>query len=141
MKFTKYKCGNCHNIIQSQYEGNYVQCACGDSFVDQTKYYIRVGGPAEMCENTIEEDLQELYAEQDLQEKTELFWYLQMQLLDSSTDAVQLIARGLVISKQYNKNHYTPIIKNFLFKKLNSKEFECLATHIALQLSKADIYE
>lgn len=143
MKFDKYKCRNCHNVIQSKYEGNFVQCPCGDSFVDQTKYYIRVGGPAELYVNTIEEDLDEAHAEQDLKEKTELFWYLQMQFLDTQEFVISQIMRRMLSSNQYIEHYYyTSIIKRLLNRENpTQEEFECICTHLALQLSGADIYE
>lgn len=41
-----YVCQSCHQQIFSRFSGEFVQCECGKSYVDQTKYYIRVGGNA-----------------------------------------------------------------------------------------------
>jgi hypothetical protein len=44
----KYKCLDCKGIMQSKYEGEYSQCLCGNSAVDQTEYYTRVIGNARL---------------------------------------------------------------------------------------------
>ena len=41
---TKIKCIYCNDIIQSDGNGKYVQCKCGNCYIDETKYYCRVGG-------------------------------------------------------------------------------------------------
>ena len=41
-----YQCTKCLGVIKSQYSGHFCQCPCGHSFVDQTPYYMRVGGNA-----------------------------------------------------------------------------------------------
>ena len=45
-KFTPidYKCNLCQSPISSSYSGQFVQCECGVSFVDQTSHYMRAGG-------------------------------------------------------------------------------------------------
>lgn len=43
---TQVQCTKCNDIINSTFEGEYVQCRCGECFVDETSYYIRVGGAA-----------------------------------------------------------------------------------------------
>lgn len=37
-------CKLCKDKLQSQYPGQFVECKCGASFVDQTPYYSRHGG-------------------------------------------------------------------------------------------------
>lgn len=46
MEFSVYQCLKCDGLMQSKYSGHFSQCKCGESFVDQTSYYIRVGGHA-----------------------------------------------------------------------------------------------
>jgi hypothetical protein len=41
-----YVCKDCHTKLQSTYSGEFVTCACGNSFVDQTTHYMRIGGNA-----------------------------------------------------------------------------------------------
>lgn len=40
----KMQCVKCKDIIWSKHPGEWVQCKCGKSYVDQTRYYMRVGG-------------------------------------------------------------------------------------------------
>ena len=48
----KYKCPKCGDEIASKWPGDFVVCTCGECFVDQTEYYIRVGGfPEEVKED------------------------------------------------------------------------------------------
>lgn len=44
MKLTKIKCFKCGDVIQSDGNGKFVQCSCGGCYIDETKYYCRVGG-------------------------------------------------------------------------------------------------
>lgn len=41
-----FYCENCEEVIYSVRPGQYDECGCGNSFVDQTRDYIRVGGSA-----------------------------------------------------------------------------------------------
>ena len=41
---TKVKCKHCGDIIESKYDGDWVKCSCGKIYVDETKYYCRIGG-------------------------------------------------------------------------------------------------
>jgi hypothetical protein len=36
----------CNTEIWSKYSGHFCRCLCGNSYVDQTGHYIRVGGDA-----------------------------------------------------------------------------------------------
>ena len=47
MKLTQIKCFKCGDVIQSDGYGKYVQCSCGSCYIDETKYYCRVGGDFE----------------------------------------------------------------------------------------------
>jgi hypothetical protein len=38
------QCEKCETLLQSKFPGQFVVCECGESFVDQTKYYSRYGG-------------------------------------------------------------------------------------------------
>jgi len=44
-KPTHYKVGCCGDVIHSRSPGQYQACQCGKSFVDQTREYVRCGGP------------------------------------------------------------------------------------------------
>jgi hypothetical protein len=59
---TKYVATCCNSIIFSEYSGQFKSCQCGKSFVDQTEYYVRIGGTVEDCRNVskILEDAEEL---------------------------------------------------------------------------------
>ena len=41
---TKYRCTKCQDIIYSKWSGHYAQCTCGETFVDETRHYVRLGG-------------------------------------------------------------------------------------------------
>ena len=41
---TKIKCKHCGDIIESDGFGKFVQCSCGKCYIDETPYYVRVGG-------------------------------------------------------------------------------------------------
>lgn len=51
-----YECKKCNSIIYSKKSGEFVVCDCGDSFVDQTPYYMRGSGP---CERLTPEQLKQ----------------------------------------------------------------------------------
>ena len=48
----QYKCPDCGDVFASSHSGEWVACKCGKCFVDQTEYYIRVGGNAQPLEDT-----------------------------------------------------------------------------------------
>lgn len=52
LKFTPifYKCPHCNDTFASSRSGEWVACKCGKCYVDQTLYYIRVGGDAILVE-------------------------------------------------------------------------------------------
>jgi hypothetical protein len=50
-------CTVCESLIVSSYPGEFVQCECGKSFVDQTHHYGRYGGPVELLSERILKDL------------------------------------------------------------------------------------
>jgi len=41
---TIYKTDCCNDVIFSSYEGEFVPCKCGKTFIDETKYYARHSG-------------------------------------------------------------------------------------------------
>ncbi len=43
-KPAKMMCGACHEVLQSKFEGQFMVCKCGKSYVDQTRHYERYGG-------------------------------------------------------------------------------------------------
>lgn len=44
-KPTHYKVGCCGSVVFSERPGKFTRCQCGKSFVDQTREYVRCGGP------------------------------------------------------------------------------------------------
>jgi hypothetical protein len=51
------QCSECDSRLQSQYPGQFVQCECGKSYVDQTIHYGRYGGKVDTIQNLILKDL------------------------------------------------------------------------------------
>ena len=47
---TKIKCKLCGDIIQGDKKGTFIQCSCTSCYIDETQYYIRVGGNPEDIE-------------------------------------------------------------------------------------------
>lgn len=41
---TKIKCTHCGDIIESDNYGKFVSCSCGKIYIDETQYYVRIGG-------------------------------------------------------------------------------------------------
>ena len=52
-----YFCGICNGKMKSAWQGQFVRCECGESFVDQTNYYYRWGGKATPISRLILKDL------------------------------------------------------------------------------------
>ena len=50
----KYQCPACKDYLSSSYEGEFVECTCGDCFIDSTRHYTRVGGNATFIEGVKE---------------------------------------------------------------------------------------
>jgi hypothetical protein len=48
MEKYRFMCDTCDTPIMTQYDGKLVECDCGESFVDATEHYVRMGGPARM---------------------------------------------------------------------------------------------
>lgn len=44
---TKVKCLKCGNIIEGDRKGNLISCQCGSCYIDETPYYVRIGGDPE----------------------------------------------------------------------------------------------
>lgn len=51
----KYKCLDCNSVLFSKYPGQFVECKCEKCFVDQTRYYVRIGGSPVLLEEEKEE--------------------------------------------------------------------------------------
>lgn len=52
-KSSRYFCSCCGDIIKSSFNGEFVRCRCGKSFVDETYVQIRTGGtpqPIKICD-------------------------------------------------------------------------------------------
>jgi hypothetical protein len=54
------QCTICEDKLKSAYPGQFVPCGCGESYVDQTKYYSRYGGSVASVESLILKDLKVL---------------------------------------------------------------------------------
>lgn len=54
------QCIICLTPLKSAYQGQFVECECGESFVDQTAYYSRYGGCVKTVPELILKDLKEL---------------------------------------------------------------------------------
>lgn len=55
----KYLAECCGSIIQSKYPGHFCECQCGESFVDETWHYARVGGKTKRIPQTeLEKELE-----------------------------------------------------------------------------------
>jgi hypothetical protein len=53
------QCSICDTILRSEYPGQFRQCECGESFVDQTPHYSRYGGAVKSVEHLIYLQLEE----------------------------------------------------------------------------------
>lgn len=47
----KYLATCCNTVIWSEHSGQFKSCQCGKSFVDQTEYYVRLGGTVTQLED------------------------------------------------------------------------------------------
>lgn len=68
-KYDRYFCNKCEDLIYSNYSGEFVECKCGESFVDCTDYYIRAGGSLTSLQDLIFEQLNELCFREELLDK------------------------------------------------------------------------
>lgn len=41
---TKIKCLKCKDIIEGDGKGTLISCKCKECYIDETKYYTRIGG-------------------------------------------------------------------------------------------------
>lgn len=75
----------------------------------------------------------------DLQEQTIMFWNLQLQFMEMSSFTLSHIIAQLEYNELYCKNKFSKSIKKIRSKiingRLSEKDHNCLATHLALQLS------
>ena len=44
---TKIKCKLCNTIIEGDKNGTMIYCQCGQTYIDETQYYCRIGGDQE----------------------------------------------------------------------------------------------
>lgn len=51
------KCKNCNDVLVGDNCGTFISCKCGKIYIDQTPYYVRIGGNSEDIE-TIEPNTQ-----------------------------------------------------------------------------------
>lgn len=54
----KLKCKKCGDIIEGDKKGTFIQCKCKSCYIDETKWYVRVGGNLKDIEE-IKEDMGE----------------------------------------------------------------------------------
>jgi hypothetical protein len=54
------QCPLCETLLRSQWQGEFRSCECGESFVDQTAYYSRYGGPVKSVDELLLQDLEEI---------------------------------------------------------------------------------
>ena len=54
-----YECGECGGKMQSTYPGEFSACECGKSFVDETRYYTRLGGSVKRGQDFIDDKEEE----------------------------------------------------------------------------------
>lgn len=40
----RIKCLKCNDIIEGDGKGTFIQCKCKSCYIDETKWYVRVGG-------------------------------------------------------------------------------------------------
>ena len=40
----KVKCKKCGDTIEGDKKGTFITCSCKSVYIDETKYYVRVGG-------------------------------------------------------------------------------------------------
>lgn len=46
----KIKCKLCGDILEGDKKGTFIQCSCKSCYIDETSYYVRVGGNLEDIE-------------------------------------------------------------------------------------------
>lgn len=46
----KIKCLKCNDIIEGDKKGTFITCKCKSCYIDETKYYCRVGGDLKKIE-------------------------------------------------------------------------------------------
>lgn len=47
----KIKCKKCGDILVGDKKGTFIQCSCKSCYIDETKWYVRVGGNPEDIED------------------------------------------------------------------------------------------
>jgi len=62
------QCTTCDTVLRSRWEGHFVRCECGESFVDQTRYYSRYGGNVKSIEQLLAIDFYAIIFSENLQE-------------------------------------------------------------------------
>lgn len=50
----KIKCKLCGDIIEGDKKGHLISCSCGKCHIDETPYYVRIGGDKENIEEVKE---------------------------------------------------------------------------------------
>lgn len=40
----KIKCKKCGDVLEGDKKGTFIQCKCKSCYIDETKWYVRVGG-------------------------------------------------------------------------------------------------
>lgn len=88
---------------------------------------------------SIEKDIREQYRAwkyKRLRQQTEMFWLLQLQLLEMNSKRLFAIWIILINSNLYRGNKHTyKFVNKAMDEKLTEEDRQCLATHLALQLA------
>lgn len=53
----KIRCKKCNDIIEGDGKGTYIQCKCKSCYIDETKWYTRVGGKLEDIEEVKDKEV------------------------------------------------------------------------------------
>ena len=54
----KIRCKLCNTILEGDKRGTFISCKCGSCFIDETPYYVRVGGNPENIEEIKDEKVE-----------------------------------------------------------------------------------
>jgi|688.fasta_scaffold2130521_2 hypothetical protein len=74
-------------------------------------------------------------------EQTCIFWHLQLQLFQLTSHKLLQVYYSIRFSDIYIPNKYTSkfdekyVVRSVDYREIQQKDFECLATHLALQMA------
>lgn len=52
----KIKCKKCGDILEGDKKGTFIMCSCKSCYIDETKYYCRIGGEPQNIEEIKEKN-------------------------------------------------------------------------------------